>query len=111
MARDKERSEKPRGEGPADYSPRRQIENLLDQLQAQTRRLRAIWEAGEAARLRSLAGELATAADGQGNSAISDSAAQLEAMLVAEEAEASAMCERVEALIGQCRKAATSKEK
>ena len=110
MGRDHQRSGKQRGEGPADHSPRRQIENLLDQLQAQTRRLRDMWEAGEASRLRLLAGQLASVAEGQGDAAVSDSAAELEAMLVAEEAEASAMCERVEELIGQCRKAATSKE-
>ena len=97
-----------RGDGPADYSPRRQIENLLDQLLAQTRRLRDTWEAGEASRLRLLAGQLASLAQGQGNATIGDAAAELEALLLAEEAEASAMCERVEALIGQCRKAATA---
>src|SRR5262245_12699149 len=107
---DRERPGKPRKPGPTDLSPRRQIENLLDQLQAQTRRLRDMWDAGEASRLRMLAGQLASAAQGEGNDAISGSAAELEAMLLAEEAEAAAMCERVEALIGQCRKAATSKK-
>ena len=110
MASDHERRGKPKNQGPADYSPRRQIENLLDQLQAQTRRLRDMWDAGEASRLRLLAGQLATAAQGEGNAAVSGSAAELEAMLLAEEAEAAAMCERVEALIGQCRKAAASKK-
>ncbi len=100
---------KPRKEGPADYSPRRQIENLLDQLQAQTRWLRDLWDAGEASRLRLLAGQLASVAQGEGDAAISGSASEIEAMLLAEEAEAAAMCERVEALISQCRKAATTK--
>ena len=107
MARNRERSGKLRGDGPADYSPRRQIENLLDQLQAQTKRLRDTWEAGEGSRLRLLVGQLASLTQGQGSAVISHSAAELEALLLAEEAEASAMCERVEALIGQCRKAAT----
>jgi hypothetical protein len=106
MASEHERR-KPRSQGPADYSPRRQIENLLDQLQAQTRRLRDLWDAREASQLRILAGQLSQAAEG--DAAISGSAAEIEAMLLAEEAEAAAMCERVEALIGQCRKAAKSK--
>jgi hypothetical protein len=92
--------------GPGDLSPDRRMENLLDQLQAQTRRVRETWQAGEAARLRVLAGQLASLAEGAGHSAISRSAAELEAVLLAEEAEASAMCEKIEALIEQCKQAA-----
>jgi hypothetical protein len=100
---------RPRNQGPTDCSPRRQIENLLDQLQAQTRRLRELWDAGEVSRLRLLAGQLASVAQGEGDLVISGSATEIEAMLLAEEAEAAAMCERVEALISQCRNAATPK--
>lgn len=96
-------------EGPSgeDFaSPGRRMENLLDQLRARTRLVHDTWQAGEAARLRMLAGQLADLAEGTGNSAIVESAAELEGVLLAEEAEASAICERVEALIQQCRKAA-----
>jgi len=82
------------------------MDNLLDQLQVQTRRVGETWQAGEAARLRILAGQLAAVAEGSGHSAISRSATELEAVLLAEEAEASALCERIEALIQQCRQAA-----
>jgi hypothetical protein len=87
--------------------PARRMENLLDQLQVQTRRVRDTWQAGEAARLRVLAGQLAALADGSGHDVISTSAAELEAVLLAEEAEATALCEKIEALIQQCRRAAT----
>ena len=87
--------------------PARRMENLLDQLQLQTRRVRDTWQAGEAARLRILAGQLAAMAEGNGHDVISDSAAELEAVLLAEEAEASALCEKIEALIQQCRQAAS----
>ena len=92
--------------GPGDLSPDRRMENLLDQLQVQTRRVRETWQAGEAARLRVLAGQLTALAEGAGRSAIIRSAAELEAVLLAEEAEASAMCEKIEALIEQCKRAA-----
>ena len=82
------------------------MENLLNQLQAQTRRVRDTWEAGEIVGLRILANELAALAEGAGVNAISESAAQIEAVLLAEEAEASAMCEKIESLILQCKLAA-----
>ncbi|MHC4099470.1 MAG: hypothetical protein ACYTFF_20885 [Planctomycetota bacterium] len=94
--------------GPGDGSPDRRMENLLDQLQVQTRRVRDTWQAGEATRLRILAGQLASLAEGAGHSVISRSAGELEAVLLAEEAEASAMCEKIEALIQQCKQAADS---
>jgi hypothetical protein len=82
------------------------MENLLDQLQAQARRVRDTWQAGEGARLRVLAGRLASLAQGSGSLAVSETAAELEAVLLAEEAEASATCEQIEALILQCKEAA-----
>jgi hypothetical protein len=87
-------------------SPGRRMENLLDQLHARTRLVRDAWQAGESASLKMLAGQLAALAEGTGNDAIVKSAAELEGVLLAEEAEASAICERIEALIQQCRKAA-----
>ena len=92
--------------GPGDLSPDRRIANLLDQLQVQTRQVRETWQAGEAASLCVLAGQLASLADDAGRSAISRSAWELEADLLAEEAEASAICEKIEALIEQCKRAA-----
>ena len=85
-----------------------QIENLLDQLHAQTRSIGEVWHAGEADRLRNLAGQLAALADGSSSSAIRDYTTELEALLLAEESEASAICERIEYLILQCKKAAST---
>ncbi len=96
-----------RGGRPSDLSPARQLENLLEQLERRTRFVRETWHAGEASRLKMLAGQLASLAEGSGNAAICESAAELESLLLAEEAEASAICERVEALILQCKKAAS----
>ncbi len=88
-----------------DLSSRLQIENLLDQLHAQTKSIGETWHAGQNARLRILAGQLAALAEGSGNQGICESTAEIEAVLHAEEAEASAVCERIEALILQCKKA------
>jgi len=89
------------------FSPEtHQIETLLDQLHTQTRSIGEVWHAGETARLRVLAGQLSALAEGSGNQGICESAAEIEAVLHAEEAEASAVCERIEALILECKKAA-----
>ena len=95
-------------DGPVDLSPAKQMEDLLDQLHARTRLVRDTWHASEAARLKILARQLALLTEGSGSESIRESAAELEAVLLAEEAEASAMCERVESLIQQCRDAANS---
>jgi len=89
-----------------DLSPTSQIDTLLDQLHTQTRSIGEAWHAGETARLRILAGQLSALAEGSGNQGICESAAEIEAVLHAEEAEASAVCERIEALILECKKAA-----
>ncbi len=89
-------------------SPSTQIENLLDQLHAQTRSLGEIWHAGEADRLRSLAGQLTALADESARATIHQYASELESLLLGEEAEASAICERIEYLILQCKKAAAT---
>lgn len=85
------------------------LEKLLGELQEHTRNIGDSWQSGESARLRMLAGQLASLAAGSGNAAVSELAAELESMLIAEEAEASAICERVESLIQQCKKAAGPK--
>ena len=85
----------------------KRLEDLLARLQGHTEQIRESWQAGDAARLRALAAQLATLARGAGEAEMSESAAELEAMLMAEEAEASAMCEQVEALIQMCRRVDT----
>ncbi len=82
-----------------------QIETLLDQLHAQTKSVGDSWREGEASRLRMLAGQLAAMADGSGDSSLGEWAEELQTLLMAEEAEVSATCEKIEALILQCRKA------
>ncbi len=89
-------------------SPGSQIENLLDQLHAQTRSLGEIWHAGEADHLRSLAGQLAALAGAARGPEIREYAMELESLLMAEEAETSAICERIEYLILECKKAAAT---
>ena len=87
------------------------IENLLDQLLAQTKSVGDSWQEGEASRLRLLAGQLsamANGSDGSGESSIREWAQELEALLFAEDAEVSATCEKIEALILQCRNATDS---
>ena len=85
-----------------------QIEILLDKLQEQTRSLGDIWHAGEADQLRNLAGQLAALARAPSGAEIREYAMELESLLMAEEAEASAICERIEYLILQCKKAAST---
>lgn len=82
---------------------------MLDEIEKQSQAVRESWQAGEAARLRMLAGQLAALAEGTGDTDVSELAAELEAVLIAEEAEASSMCERIESLILQCKKAAGAK--
>ena len=88
-----------------DLSPDLEIDDLLAALQSHTKSIGETWHAGEAARLRILAGQLAALAEGSGNPGICEPAAEIEAVLYAEEAEASAVCEKIEALILQCKKA------
>lgn len=85
-----------------------QIEILLEKLQEQTSSLGEIWHAGEADQLRNLAGQLAALANASSGPDIREYAMQLESLLMAEEAEASAICERIEYLILQCKKAAST---
>lgn len=85
-----------------------QIEILLEKLQEQTSSLGEIWHAGEADQLRNLAGQLAALASASSGPDIREYAMQLESLLMAEEAEASAICERIEYLILQCKKAAST---
>ncbi len=79
------------------------IDEILEALRAHGERLRETWQQGEAGRLALLAGELRVLAGDSDDAAMVRSAAELEAMLLAEEAETSAMCEKVESLIQLCR--------
>ena len=85
-----------------------QIEILLAKLQEQTSSLGDIWHAGEADQRRNLAGQLAALARAPSGAEIREYAMELESLLMAEEAEASAICERIEYLILQCKKAAST---
>ena len=85
-----------------------QIEILLGKLQEQTSSLGDIWHAGEADQLRNLAGQLSALARAPSGAEIREYAMELESLLMAEEAEASAICERIEYLILQCKKAAST---
>ena len=89
-------------------TPGSEIEGLLDKLHAQTKSIGEIWHAGEADRLRSLAGQLAALADESSSATIREYATELEGLLLGEEAETSAICERIEHLILECKKAAGS---
>jgi hypothetical protein len=91
-----------------DQPPALQIEILLEKLQEQTSSLGDIWHAGEADQLRNLAGQLAALARAPSGAQIREYAMELESLLMAEEAEASAICERIEYLILQCKKAAST---
>ncbi len=96
---------RPQDDGPGDLSPRRRMENLVGQLRE---RMELIGES-EAIRLHRLVEELALLIDGSGRVAIDEWATELEALLLGGEAEASALCERIEALILECKKAAEAK--
>jgi hypothetical protein len=79
------------------------LEALLGKLREQSHRFRDGWQAGEASRVDAIAGQVGEVARGGANPVI---AKELEAMLLQEEAETSAMCEKVEALIQLCRRRA-----
>ena len=96
---------RPQDDGPGNWSPRRRLENLVGQLRE---RMELIGES-EAIRLHRLVEELALLVDGSGRIAIDEWTAELETLLLAGEAEASALCERIEALILECKKAAEAR--
>ena len=71
------------------------MEAILEDLGRQATRLHERWDLAAVVRLQRLLRELAALSDGQ----VRRSAAELEALLLGEEAEASALCEKVEALV------------
>ena len=76
------------------------LDKIIDELERGVDKLGERWQAAAAQRLRRLARELAEATDAE----VRDSAIALESMLLGEEAETSALCEKVEALIRSCRR-------
>ena len=83
---------------PGDPHEASTVECLLQELRACADSVGESWPIGEATRLGLLASELKVRAQESGKSAVCAAAAELEAALLAEEAQASAMCEKVEAL-------------
>jgi hypothetical protein len=76
------------------------LDKMVDELIRHTDKLRKRWETSASQRLRRLAREFAKATDAE----VRDSAVALESMLLSEEAEASALAEKVEALIQSCKR-------
>ena len=85
----------------------RRLEELLGKLQEHSARFRHTWHAGEATRRELFAGQIGALANGCSDVTMRESAEELEAMLLQEEAATSAMCEKVEALIQLCRRSET----
>ncbi len=79
------------------------LENLLGQLQGHSSDIHDLWQAGEAAQLKLLAGQLKDLTCESDLRLIREMADELDSLLLGEEAEASALCEKIEALIHLCR--------
>ncbi len=79
------------------------LENLLGQLQGHSSNIHDLWQAGEAAQLKLLSGQLRDLTCESDHRLIREMADQLDSLLLGEEAEASALCEKIEALIHLCR--------
>jgi HPt (histidine-containing phosphotransfer) domain-containing protein len=85
------------------------IEFFLGELDDRVMAIRTAWEAGSCTDLRVLTHQLKGAAGGYGYPALGAVAAEIEAILKAGETEVAALSERVEALIGLCRRAAAGR--
>ncbi len=94
----------PQGRGDSDKAVA--VEHLLEELQTWVGLIGESSQIGQTTRLGLLAGELKVLAAESGQAAVHEAAAEIEAVLLAEEAQTSAMCEKVEALILQCKQAA-----
>lgn len=81
------------------------IEFFTSELQDRMKAMHAAWVVGDTEQLRRIAHQLKGAAGGYGFPSITESAAELETILQAEEAEVSAIREQMEALIELCRRA------
>ena len=105
---DRKRLDRPGDKSSLGVDSLERLEGLLGELEDRTKAIRENWQSGEEARLSLLAGRLKALAPGCGDALIGRSVADLEALLLAEEAEASAICDKLEALILQCRNAGRS---
>jgi len=85
--------------------PEHPVAGSVEELQARVRRLSETWEAENAEELRVLAQELRSAARGSGLPSLRACAAEFEQLLVAEQAEASALTEKLEEFIRLCKRA------
>ena len=81
------------------------IEYFLSELKDRVGRLEHAWMLGDHERLRQVAQQLKGAAGGYGFPTITNTAADLEFSLTSEQAEISALAEKVEALISICKRA------
>lgn len=81
------------------------VEFFITELQTRIEALCRAWETGDEAALNDLAHQLKDAAEGYGYPSITQSAAELEAALLLEEAQASAIAEKAESLIALCKRA------
>lgn len=86
------------------------IEYFLCELQTGVHKLNRAFEEGDQRQLCQLAHQLKGAAGGYGFPSITDSAAELERLLHADQAEASAVAERVEDLLVLCNRAINGAE-
>lgn len=81
------------------------VDFFLSELEVRMKAMREASESGDNARLRDLAHQIQGAAGGYGFPGITSLAAELESTLKAQEAEASDIAEKTEALIALCRRA------
>ena len=89
----------------SDTDMRELVEFFVDELGERVAAIRAAFESGDKDRLRTLAHQIKGAAGGYGFPAISNTAATLERMLLAEEAAFSNLSEQVEDLVSMLRRA------
>jgi HPt (histidine-containing phosphotransfer) domain-containing protein len=82
------------------------VEFFVNEMQNRVAGIEAAFSSGDERRFREIAHQLKGAAACYGYPSITDSAAELESTLMAEEAELSALGEKVEDLLSLCRRAA-----
>jgi HPt (histidine-containing phosphotransfer) domain-containing protein len=86
------------------------IDFFVSEMKTRVSELESAWQSGDEKLLRDLAHQLKGAAASYGFPCITDCAGELEHALLGEQAEVSALTERVESLIDMCRRASASGE-